>query len=179
MKKDGTMSVHGDEWKRVLGYRYNPISEEMHISPINWDPSASTKREVLFGAAKIFDPLSLCFSVTVRSWVLLGTMWKNGSGWDDPLPPEVLGGWREVARDLSGLSNSLFNRQALVGWQPGDMYLFLTLLRRHMGLPPTFYGVNDLPWCLQRQGLHRWRIKLCLCWSWWQFVLPSSAYQPS
>ena len=120
MRRDGTLSVHDKEWEKVLGYRYHPLSEKLHLAPVQCDPSASTKRRILSETSKLFDPLSLCLPVTVRSRVLLRTMWRKQFGWDDPLPPEIMSSWRELAKDLSGLSDIHFDRQALVSGQPGD-----------------------------------------------------------
>lgn len=47
-----------------------------------------------------------------------------GLGWGYPLPSAVLSDWRELAGDLSGLSDFHFFRKALDARQPGDMYLF-------------------------------------------------------
>ncbi|CAE1332534.1 unnamed protein product [Acanthosepion pharaonis] len=81
MKEDGSLSAHDEEWEKVLGgYRYNPLSEEMHVGRVKCDPDASTKRGMLSEAAKIFDPLSFCLPVTVRSQILIRSVWKNGLG---------------------------------------------------------------------------------------------------
>ncbi|CAE1154854.1 unnamed protein product [Acanthosepion pharaonis] len=90
MKEDGTLSAHDEEWEKVLGYRYNPLSEEMHVGHVKCDPNASTKWGVLSEAAKIFDPLYLCLPVTVRSRILIRSVWKNCLCWNDPLPTAVL-----------------------------------------------------------------------------------------
>ena len=141
MKTDDTLSAQTEEWERVLGYRYNPLSEKIHVAPVKCDPSASTKRGVLSESAKIFDPLSLCLPVTVRSRVLIRTMWQNDYGWDDPLPPEILSVWEDLAEDLSGLSDFHFNRQAVVGGQPGDLYIFCDASKEAYGF--AAYIVQD------------------------------------
>ena len=145
MRRDGTLSVHDKEWEKVLGYRYHPLSEKLHVAPVQWDPGASTKRRILSETSKLFDPLSLCLPVTVRSRVLLRTMWRKQFGWDDPLPPEILSSWRELAKDLSGLSDINFNRQALVSGQPGDLFIFCDASKEAYGF--AAYVVQDRRSC--------------------------------
>ena len=146
MRRDGTLSVHDKEWKKVLGFRYHPLSEKLHVAPVQCDSGASTKRRILSEASKLFDPLSLCLPVTVQSRVLLRTMWRKQFGWDDPLPPEILSSWREFAKDLSGLSGIHFNRQALVSGQPGDLYIFCDASKEAYGF--AAYVVQDRRSCL-------------------------------
>ena len=47
-----------------------------------------------------------------RSRVLMGTLWRKGFGWDYPLPSESQVLWKDVAVDLTGLSDLRFERQA-------------------------------------------------------------------
>ena len=47
MRRDGTLSVHDKEWEKALGYRHHPLSEKLHVAPVQCDPGASTKRRVL------------------------------------------------------------------------------------------------------------------------------------
>ena len=110
------------------------------------DPSASTKRRILSETSKLFDPLSLCLPVTVRSRVLLRTMWKKQFGWDDPLPSEILSSWRELAKDLSGLSDIHFDREALVSGQPGELHIFCAASKEANGF--AAYVVQDRRSCL-------------------------------
>ena len=146
MRRDGTLSVHDKEWEKVLGYRYLPLSEKLHVAPVQCDPGVSTKRRILSEASKLFDTLSLCLPVTVRGRVLLRTMWRKQFGWDDPLPPEILSSCRELAKDLSGLSDIHFNRQALVSGQPGDLYIFCDASKEVYGF--AAYMVQDRRSCL-------------------------------
>ena len=86
-------------------------------------------------------------SFTDRSHVLLRTMWRKQFGWDDPFPPEIFSSWRELAKDLSGLSDIHFNRQDLVSGQPGD---FVMRLRKLMDLRHMWYKTDDPACCSLR-----------------------------
>lgn len=110
MRKDGTLSTHEAGWEMVLGYRYDPISEKLRTAPVKCDPSASTKRQILSESAKVFDPLSLCLPVTIRSRILVGELWKRGVQWDEEVSPEFQSSWRNLAEDLPKLSDMHFCR---------------------------------------------------------------------
>ena len=42
-----TLSVHGNDWEKVLGYRYCPLSDTLRVAPVKCNPCASTKRQIL------------------------------------------------------------------------------------------------------------------------------------
>ena len=52
-----------------------------------------TKREVASLAAKVFDPIGLIAPFTVRSKLLLQSLWTQGVGWDDVIPVETSVKW--------------------------------------------------------------------------------------
>ena len=76
----------------------------------------------------------------------LGLWGGKQFGWDDPLPPEILSSWRELAKDLSGLSVIHFNRKGLVSGQPGDLYIFCDASKETYGF--AAYVVQDRRSCL-------------------------------
>ena len=60
-----------------------------------------TKRELASLAAKIFDPIGLILPFTVRSKLLLQSLWTQGVGWDDELPEETSRKWVQWVQQLS------------------------------------------------------------------------------
>ena len=52
-----------------------------------------TYREVASLAAKIFDPIGLIAPVSVRSKLILQSLWTKGVGWDDVISMEVSLKW--------------------------------------------------------------------------------------
>ena len=62
-----------------------------------------TKRELASLAAKIFDPIGLISPFTVRSKLLLQSLWTQGVGWDDELPEETSRKWVQWVQELSEL----------------------------------------------------------------------------
>ena len=48
-----------------------------------------TNRELASLSAKIFDPIGLISSFTVRSKLLVQSLWTQGVGWDVELPEQT------------------------------------------------------------------------------------------
>ena len=65
--------------------------------------SVYTKREVAFLAAKIFDPIGLTAPFSVRSKLILQSLWTKGVGWDEEIPMEVSLKWNQWVEELSEL----------------------------------------------------------------------------
>ena len=69
-----------------------------------------TKRSVLRGLAKIFDPRGLISPFVIRAKVMLQDAWLLGINWDDPLPNEQAVRWQEWFQELPELRNLAINR---------------------------------------------------------------------
>ncbi|XP_030579763.1 uncharacterized protein LOC115776287 [Archocentrus centrarchus] len=69
-----------------------PLLEKLTIS--------GTKRNVLQHAASIFDPLGFLTPFTIRVKCLLQEMWERGLSWDEKLPPDLNGQWRNWRSEL-------------------------------------------------------------------------------
>ena len=141
MKADGTFVEHQSEWGKVLGYKYNPNSDELSIAYNKCDSSVKTKRGMLAESSKIFDPLSLCLPVTVRGRVLVGALWKLGFAWDDTVPEEQLKGWQNLSRDLNQLSGLRFRRRSLDEGKATDVYVFCDASKQAYGF--VMYAVQE------------------------------------
>ena len=87
------LGEHTDNTKKViLGVSWVPESDQLIFMT---EPLASlgaqlaeTKRNILMIAARFFDPLGLLAPFSVRAQMMLKELWKNGVGWDQPIPPE-------------------------------------------------------------------------------------------
>ncbi|XP_071138915.1 uncharacterized protein [Mytilus edulis] len=69
-----------------------------------------TKREILRQSSKIYDPLGLIGPVTVRSKMLMQTLWEKGLNWDEPLTSEITTEWKCVLKDINECSHLEINR---------------------------------------------------------------------
>ena len=137
MRRDGTLRAHEGRWEMVLGYWYDPLSEKLRIAPVRCDASASTKRRILSESARIFDPLSLCQPGTI-SRILVEELWKRGLNWDEEVPPEFQSSWKNLAEDLSKLSDMHFSRQARDGNRSGELYLFCDASKEAYGFAANY-----------------------------------------
>ena len=80
MIKDNRIVEHGCKFENVLGYKYNPNRDTLHISNKEVLQEANIKRKILAQSSKVFDPLSLCLPVTVRSKILIRRLWPLNLG---------------------------------------------------------------------------------------------------
>ena len=66
---------------------------------------AVTKRDVLHGVAKVFDPLGLLVPLTLLGKLFLQKSWRINMPWDEPLSDDLLREWSDIVRSLSRMSN--------------------------------------------------------------------------
>ena len=100
--------------EKVLGYKYNPKRDTLQISNMEVNQNVKTKRGVLSQTARVWDnTLSFCAPVTVRAKILLRELWSRKLHWDDVIPVQLQELWTALARDLVGLNDLKFPRQAI------------------------------------------------------------------
>ena len=56
-----------------------------------------TLRKLVSDGGRLYDPLGLALPVSMTSRLLQQLGWRNSSGWDDPLPPELQTHWKAWA----------------------------------------------------------------------------------
>ena len=93
---------------KALGLKWNTRTDSL-VFMIELDSlklkseTLYTKRELASLAAKIFDPIGLISPFTVRSKLLLQSLWTQGVGWDDELPEQTSRKWVQWVQELSEL----------------------------------------------------------------------------
>ena len=93
---------------KALGLKWNTRTDSL-VFMIELDSlklkseTLYTKRELASLAAKIFDPIGLISPFTVRSKLLLQSLWTQGVGWDDELPEETSRKWVQWVQELPKL----------------------------------------------------------------------------
>lgn len=96
---------------KVLGMFWQPVPDyftfKMHKNDLvdkmlssNFSPS---KREILRTLMKIFDPLGLIAHYLIRGKIVLQEIWREGTGWDEPIPASLLPSWQEFVRELHNI----------------------------------------------------------------------------
>lgn len=60
----------------------------------------TSKRIMLSQIDKLYDPLGLIAPVITHAKIKMQELWKTGTSWDDPVPPNILGSYEEYQRQL-------------------------------------------------------------------------------
>ena len=74
-------------------------------------PAALTKRSILSQINRIYDPLGLATSYTVRAKILMRKLWSGNTklDWDDPLPNDLVTDWNTFFKELPKMELETFN----------------------------------------------------------------------
>ncbi|XP_044013994.1 uncharacterized protein LOC122856384 [Aphidius gifuensis] len=90
---------------RTLGLNWDTTADCFSYIPIVYkEPKAITKRVVLAQVAQLFDPLGWISPVIVKGKLFMQSLWKIKLDWDEPIPENLLGPWRDFVSQLSHLS---------------------------------------------------------------------------
>ena len=103
-----------------------------------------TKREVASLAAKIFDPIGLIASFSVRSKLIPQSLWTKGVGWDEKIPMEVSLKWNQWVQELSELEHLRIPRY----------YSNLTLSQTAQGELHGFFDASEVAYA---SAVCRWK----------------------
>nr|CAD2183294.1 unnamed protein product [Meloidogyne enterolobii] len=80
------------------------------------DEKIWTKRKVLKGIAKTFDPLGLIAPVNFKRKLFVQELWKNQNGWDDKIDEINTEKWKEIKNDFGSFCvrrQSIFKQKAV------------------------------------------------------------------
>ena len=82
------------EYSKTLGMEWNSVLDHFRLT-VSKLPSLEnvTKRALVSDVAKIFDALGWFSPTTVKMKILLQRVWEAKIGWDDVVPPIILGDW--------------------------------------------------------------------------------------
>ena len=105
------------------------------------DQSANIKRGILTQTARLFDPLSLCLPVTIRSKMLLRDLWSQKLGWDDIVSEEYQTLWSALSHDLAKFDSLKFPRFVTSEDSHADFYIFCDASKGAYGF--AAYSVQD------------------------------------
>ncbi|XP_049869025.1 uncharacterized protein LOC126368869 [Pectinophora gossypiella] len=130
----------------TLGVGWIPKSDELYF-PID-PPSPSkviSKRSILSSTFKIFDPLGLLSSCTIKPKMLLQELWaEHKVGWDDPVPEKIKSAWLSFVQGISSLGELRMSRHVLVD-EPAhvEMHCFCDASQRAYGACIYLKSCND------------------------------------
>ena len=127
MIQDGRYVDHGCNQEKVLGYRYNPVTDSMQLAQAQIVEDVDTKRGILSQTSKIFDPLSFAAPVTVRCKTLISSLWEEKTSdehWDVKVSLKAQEIWNSLCKDLIKLDSLKFGRFSLSETKNTNLYLF-------------------------------------------------------
>ncbi|XP_077282820.1 uncharacterized protein LOC143908865 [Temnothorax americanus] len=98
------VEICSDENSRILGMQWDHTRDTFQVSHnIQESHRTISKRTILSGAARLFDPLGLLGPVIVIAKLILQDLWKSGSYWDESVPQDVHARWSRLEEQLSAL----------------------------------------------------------------------------
>ena len=97
----------------ILEIHWNAVTDQLSLISKETDlmSELTTKREVLQESSRIFDPLGFATPITIRSKLLIQTLWKMKIAWDEPLEADLSREWLNIARDMNQLSGISIDRR--------------------------------------------------------------------
>ena len=111
-KADGVLD--SNTTVNLLGLKWNTCTDTIAILPRQLkskDNTPVTKRSILQGASKLYDPLGWLTPITIRARVLMQELWKKQVTWDDPLDHDIQRRWYQVASDLEEATKIVLPRK--------------------------------------------------------------------
>jgi hypothetical protein len=103
------LGLHWNTFPDVLTFK---LAEDETLKKTSQDENfRPTKRQMLKTLMKIFDPLGLIAHYLIRGKIALQEVWREGCGWDEPIPVSLLPMWREFAMELKNIENLKIPRQ--------------------------------------------------------------------
>ncbi|XP_045034397.1 uncharacterized protein LOC123475587 [Daphnia magna] len=122
------VTTEGKSATKALGVIWEPASDKFRFDPAQVLREAReigdrpTKRKLFSLALKIFDPLGLIAPVTLVGKLIMQKVWLAGSGWDEPIPIEVIPHWKTFIDGITELRNTCQPRWS--GDHEGRLHLF-------------------------------------------------------
>ena len=88
--------------ERTLGIQWHRESDCFKFR-IQVQDQPATRRNILSTVASLYDPLGFIAPLLLEGKRILQEMCKQGTSWDDPLPPALKPRWECWKRDLTNL----------------------------------------------------------------------------
>ena len=68
MAHDDSFVEHDGREEKLLAYNYDILRDSLKLNPRLSESEANRKRNILAQTSAVFDPLSLCFLVTIKGY---------------------------------------------------------------------------------------------------------------
>jgi len=93
------------EVAKTLGVKWNRVKDAFQYSIEIENVKVCTKRGMLSGIARIFDPLGLLAPVIITAKIWIQDLWKLQLNWDESLPADVASKWTNYVSDMHQLND--------------------------------------------------------------------------
>ncbi len=104
---------------KALGIHWDTQGDQLFVAlPSVSSSEVVTRRIIASIASQVFDVLGLYSPVTLLPKVLLQSLWKVGSSWDEPVPEHLEQEWRDWLGELHVLKQSSVPRRLITRDQP-------------------------------------------------------------
>jgi len=103
-----------DTTVNLLGMKWNTCTDTLSLSQcqiLNTNSSIVTKRNILQGAAKQYDPLGWLSPIVIRIKLLIQELWRKQVKWDEPLDSDFCNRWSQVAADVEEAASVVMTRR--------------------------------------------------------------------
>jgi len=98
------VTINDDATSRILGMTWNQDEDTFQFSyDVCEEHNIVSKRTILSGVARLFDPLGLLGPTIVMAKLILQELWQAGSHWDESVPQDIHTRWAELERRLTEL----------------------------------------------------------------------------
>jgi len=111
---DAVLDLDKDGTAKTLGVEWNQAKDVLQYSIRIARPLSCTKRLMLAGIARIFDPLGLLAPVILTAKLLIQEIWKLQLDWDESLPSDIFTKWSSYIADIQSL-NGFGVRRWIIG----------------------------------------------------------------
>ena len=110
--KEDNIASESADLEKLLGYNYSTKLDDLtvNVKNLSAETGSVTKRKVLAGISRVFDPLGLVVPVTVKGKLIMQSIWNLKVGWDEPLPSGIVSQYNGLLGELSELCNFSFSR---------------------------------------------------------------------
>nr|CDJ96867.1 Retrotransposon domain containing protein [Haemonchus contortus] len=96
-----------DPQPKVLGIRWNSLSDRFQVNCSISTDSHVSKRTVARAVASIYDPLGWLIPLTHKAKRFLQSLWKEGYGWDSTLSASHIQQWHNIIDGISGFEKAI------------------------------------------------------------------------
>ncbi|GFU47968.1 integrase catalytic domain-containing protein [Trichonephila clavipes] len=95
---------YSNESSKVLGLFWNSSNDTFGSQPSLELKPPLTKRRILSGSSKIFDPLGLLSPCTVFMKIFCQKLWLTKTDWDSPIPQQLTEDWLKFQKAFNAIN---------------------------------------------------------------------------